>query len=153
MQHLSELFDSATGYCQQFADLLEQERQALLRQDMDSLQALIAAKTPLINTLSAAQQAIAAHLQQLGKPASLSAGDFIRSLQHAELAERHTRFLNAAELCQNANLQNARLIRHSQHINGSLLDLLRNQGEVTQSVYDRQGNTSRTGPGRPISRA
>lgn len=153
MQHLGELFASATEHCLRFADLLEQEKQALLEQDMDTLQALIDAKTPLIASLTASEQAIAAQLQQMGRPADTSLGDFIASLNEPELTERHAAFLNAAQACRDANLRNARLIRHSQHINGNLLDLLRNQGESSLDVYDRQGHASRARPGRPISRA
>ena len=153
MQHLSELFARATEYCQQFADLLEQEKQALLDQDMTSLQALVNAKTPLIASLNAAEQAIEAQLQHLGRPADARLGDFIQSLNDDRLTEQHAAFLNAAQRCQDANLRNARLLRHSQHINSSLLDVLRNQGEAGLAVYDRQGNASRARSGRPISRA
>lgn len=153
MQHLSELFARATEHCQQFTDLLDQEKQALLDQDLAGLQTLIDAKTPLIASLTAAEQAIAAHLQRTGKPTDLSLGDFVHSQNDSELTARHAAFLNAARACQQANLRNARLIRHSQHINSSLLDLLRNQGEASLNVYDRQGNASRVRTGHPISRA
>lgn len=153
MQHLSELFARATEYCQQFAELLEQEKQALLDQDMASLQALVDAKTPLIASLGATEQAIASQLLHLGRPAGASLGDFIQSLNDSTLAAEHAAFLNAAQACQDANLRNARLLRHSQHINSSLLDVLRNQGETSLGVYDRQGLASRARSGRPISRA
>lgn len=153
MQHLGALFASATQYCQQFADLLEQEKQALLDQDMDALQALVDAKSPLIASLSASEQAIETQLQQLGRPAGTPLGEFVVSLNDPELTERHAAFLDAAQACRDANLRNARLIRHSQHINSTLLDLLRNQGETSLDVYDRQGHASRTRSGRPISRA
>ncbi|MFA5679689.1 MAG: flagellar protein FlgN [Pseudomonas sp.] len=153
MQHLSELFAKATQHCQQFADLLDQEKQALLDQNMTALQALIEAKTPLIAALNEAETAIDAQLQQLGRPTGMPLSDFIPRLNDVQLAEQHATFLNAAQACQDANLRNARLIRHSQHINGNLLDLLRNQGETSLNVYDRQGNASRTASGRPISRA
>ena len=153
MQHLGELFASATEYCQRFAELLDQEKQALLDQDMAALQALIDAKTPLIASLAAAERAIEAQLKAMGRPADLGLGDFIPGLNDTELADRHAAFLNAAQACRDANLRNARLIRHSQHINSHLLDLLRNQGEASLDVYDRQGNASRARPGRPISRA
>lgn len=153
MQNLSELFARATEYCQKFAELLDQEKQALLAQDMTALQTLIDAKTPLITLLNETEQAIEVQLQQLGRPANTTLKDFILSLNDTNLAEQHTAFLNAAQACQDANLHNARLIRHSQHINGTLLDLLRNQGETSLNVYDRQGYTNRPLPGRPISRA
>lgn len=153
MQDLSALFAQATQHCQQFADLLDQEHQALLDQAMDTLDALTQAKAPLIAALVADEQALSAQCQKLGKPAADSLTDFIASLNAPELAGQHADFLAAAERCQNANLRNARLIRHSQHINSRLLDLLRNQGEASQNVYDRQGNASRSASGRPISRA
>ena len=153
MQHLSELFARATEHCQEFVDLLDQERQALLEQDMVTLQTLVEAKTPLIASLNAVEKALEQQLQQLGKPVEASPGDFIRSLNDASLAAQHADFLNSAQACQDANLRNARLIRHSQHINSTLLDMLRNQGETSLNVYDRQGNANRALTGRPISRA
>ena len=153
MQYLSELFTRATQHCQQFAELLDQERQALLEQDMPALDALIKAKAPLIASLQADEQAITAELQQRGRTDDGSLADFIRSLNDTTLAEQHSAFLAAAEACQSNNLRNAQLIRHSQHINSRLLDLLRNQGEASLNVYDRQGNASRAPSQRPISRA
>src|SRR5690606_20972886 len=100
----------ATEQCRRFADLLDQEQQSLLNQDMAALQALIDAKAPLILTLNEAEQAINTHLQQLGRPASASLGDFILSLNDPHLSAQHTAFLDAAQACQNANLRNARLI-------------------------------------------
>lgn len=153
MQDLSELFARATQHCEQFAELLDQEKQALLDQDMPTLDALTKAKAPLIESLAADGQALAAHCEQLGKPETVSLTDFIDSLNTPALARHHAEFLDGAERCQSANVRNARLIRHSQHINSSLLDLLRNQGEASQNVYDRQGNARRTASHRPISRA
>lgn len=153
MQDLSELFVRATQHCEQFADLLDQERQALLDQDMDTLGALTRAKAPLIESLAADEQALSVQCKALGKPENQSLTDFIRALNAPALADHHADFLAAAERCQSANVRNARLIHHSQHINSSLLDLLRNQGEASQNVYDRRGNASRTASQRPISRA
>lgn len=153
MQHLSELFASTTEYCQQFVDLLEQEKQALLDQDMTALQALVDAKTPLIASLQAMEQAIERQSRQLGRVDGTPLGDFIHSLNDTGLTEQHAAFLTAAQACEDANLRNARLLRHSQHINSSLLDVLRNQGEAGLNVYDRQGNAHRSSSGRPISRA
>ena len=153
MQHLSELFASATEYCQQFVDLLEQEKQALLDQDMTALQALVEAKAPLITSLNAAEQAIASQLQHLGRPENAPRGEFIQSLNDDQLTAQHAAFLGAAQACQDANLRNARLVRHSQHINSNLLDALRNQGEAGLDVYDRQGHASRAHSGRPLGSA
>src|SRR5690606_39668857 len=111
MQHLGELFASATEYCQRFAELLDQEKQALLDQDMAALQALIDAKTPLMASLAAAERAIEAQLKQMGRPADLGLGDFISGLNDTELADRHAAFLNAAQACRDANLRNAQIGR------------------------------------------
>ena len=43
MDHLNQLIAQATEHCQQFADLLDQEQQALLQQDMHALQPLVEA--------------------------------------------------------------------------------------------------------------
>ncbi len=153
MQQLAELFAKASQHCEQFSLLLEQEKQALLEQDMAVLETLVQAKTPLIAQLQADEQAISAHCLALGRDHDVSLTDFISSLEHPELATHHADFLAMAERCQQANLHNARLVRHSQHLNATLLDLLRNQGEASQSVYDRQGNASRGPSQRPISRA
>ena len=153
MQQLTELFAKATQHCEQFAQLLEQEKQALLEQDMAALEALVQNKAPLIDQLQADEQAISARCLALGRPQDAPLTDFISSLDNTDLAAGHTGFLAAAQRCQDANLHNARLVRHSQHLNSALLDLLRNQGETSQGVYDRQGNASRGPSHRPISRA
>jgi flagella synthesis protein FlgN len=51
-----------------------------------------------------------------------------------------------------ANERNARLIRHSQQATGQLLDLLRNQGESSQNIYDSQGLSSRSGTPRNLTK-
>lgn len=153
MHQLTTLFAQAAQHCEQFLQLLEQEKQALLEQDMLALEALTQAKTPLIAQLQADEHLITRHCQDLGRSEESSLTEFINSLGDAELIAQHADFLAAAERCQQANVQNARLIHHSQHINSSLLDLLRNQGETSQNVYDRQGNKARGPAHRPISRA
>lgn len=153
MQQLTTLFAQATQHCEQFLQLLEQEKQALLEQDMVALEALTHAKTPLINQLQTDEHVLTRHCHDLGRSEETSLTEFISSLGEAELTAQHAVFLTTAERCQEANVQNARLIRHSQHINSTLLDLLRNQGEASQNVYDRQGNTDRGPAHRPISRA
>ena len=153
MQHLSELFAKTTTYCQQFAELLATEKQALLEQDIATLQSVVDAKSPLITALNALESDIVSQLEALGKPSSMSPSDFIHNLNNNELTDQHTTLLEIMQACQDANLRNARLIRQSQHINRTALDMLRNQGESGLNMYDRLGNTSRTSTGRPISRA
>lgn len=153
MQQLTELFANASQHCEQFAQLLEKEKLALLGQEMAVLEALVHSKTPLIAQLQADEQVISSRCQALGREQDASLTDFINSLGNPELSAQHARFLAAAQQCQQANLHNARLVRHSQHLNSTLLDLLRNQGEASQNMYDRQGKASRGPSQRPISRA
>ena len=153
MRQLSELFARATTLCQQFTDLLDREKQALLDQDMTALQGLLEEKSAAMAALNEVHAEMTAQLQAAGMPEDLSPVDFIRGLGDDQLSRQHADFLDAAGACEEANLRNARLIRHSQHINSNLLDLLRNQGETSLNVYDRLGNANRARPGRPISRA
>lgn len=153
MTLLDQLFDQAIADCGQFAALLDQEQQALGEQDMAALEALLDAKTPLITTLNRHEQAIAASCLQAGKPPDERLEDYILALNDAGLAQRYDAFKLALQRCRDANERNARLIRHSQHTTSHLLDLLRNQGEASQSVYDRQGVTSRANPQRPLTKA
>lgn len=153
MRQLSELFARATTLCQQFTDLLDREKQALLDQDMTALQGLLDEKSAAMAALNDVHAEMTAQLQAAGMPEELSPGDFIRGLGDDQLSRQHADFLDAARACEEANLRNARLIRHSQHVNSNLLDLLRNQGETSLNVYDRLGNANRARPGRPISRA
>lgn len=153
MTLLDQLFDQALADCEQFAALLDQEQQALGEQDMAALEALLDAKTPLIATLNQHEQAITATCQQAGKLPDDRLEDYILSLDDTGLTERYDAFKLALQRCRDANERNARLIRHSQHTASHLLDLLRNQGEASQGVYDRQGVTSRATPQRPLTKA
>ena len=153
MQRLSELFATTAASCQQFVELLDAEKKALLEQDISALQSVVDAKAPLIDALKALEADIVSQLEVLGKPSSMSPSDFIHTLNNNELTDQHTTLLGIMQTCQEANLRNARLIHQSQHINRTALDMLRNQGETGLNMYDRLGNTSRTSTGRPISRA
>lgn len=153
MQQLSDALERAAALCRQFSDLLDREKQALLEQDMVALQALLDEKSGVITALNGAYGDLSTELLAAGRPDDISPGDFIRSLADDALSRQHADFLDAAQDCEEANLRNARLIRHSQHINSNLLDLLRNQGEASLNVYDRLGNANRVRSGRPISRA
>src|SRR5690606_509123 len=153
MRQLSELFARATTLCQQFTGLLDREKQALLDQDMTALQGQLEEKSAAMAALNDVHAEMTAQLQAAGMLEGLSRGDFSRGLGDDQLSRPHADFLDAARACEEVNLRNARLIRHSQHINSNLLDLLRNQGETSLNVYDRLGNANRARPGRPISRA
>src|SRR5690554_7671706 len=130
MRQLSELFARATTLCQQFTDLLDREKQALLDQDMTALQGLLEEKSAAMAALNDVHAEMTAQLQAAGMHEELSLGDFIRGLGDDELPRQHADFVDAARACEEDNLRNARLIRHSQHINSNLLDQLRNKVEI-----------------------
>ncbi|UAW97447.1 flagellar protein FlgN [Halopseudomonas nanhaiensis] len=152
MIDLQTIFDQAIQDCQQFLDLLDQEQDALGRHDMPELERLLDLKSPLIKALSLHDQAIAGWCQQTGKRPEQSLEHFIASLGQPQLVEGYDAFREVLERCQSANQRNARLVRHSQYATGHLIDLLRNQGESSQSVYDRQGLTSRSSSQRPLTK-
>ncbi len=153
MIDLHTIFDQAIQDCQLFLDLLDREQDALGRHDMTELERLLDAKSPIIKALSLHDQAIAGWCQQAGKQPGQSMESFIDSLGQPQLRQDYEAFRDALLRCQDANQRNARLVRHSQHATSHLIDLLRNQGESSQSVYDRQGLTSRAGSQRPLTKA
>ena len=63
MHLLQERFESAEQDCQRYLDLLEQERDALTRQDMAMLEPLLAQKRSLADTLVVHDQAIRHYCQ------------------------------------------------------------------------------------------
>ncbi|MAK74520.1 MAG: hypothetical protein CMK81_10545 [Pseudomonadales bacterium] len=152
MHPLQERFESAEQDCQHYLDLLEQERDALTRQDMAMLEPLLAQKRSLADALVVHDQAIrhycqthnisqdqlAAHIEQAGDP---------------QLQQGYQQFLEALANCKQANDRNARLVHHSQHSTRTMLDLLRNQGEPGSGIYDQLGNRSRSGITRNLSKA
>ncbi|HDZ57775.1 MAG TPA: flagellar protein FlgN [Pseudomonas xinjiangensis] len=152
MKDLEQLFDQATRDCEQFAELLDQEQDALIKQDMDVLESLLEAKTPLVTALNAHDETINSHAHLSGKLPDQTMESFVASLGHAGTSTSYSTFRQTLVRCQSANLRNARLVRHSQNANNHLVDLLRNQGESSQSVYDRQGITSRSNSQRPLTK-
>lgn len=153
MIDLQTIFDQAIQDCQQFLELLDREQEALNHHDMPELERLLDAKSPLIKALSLHDQAIAGWCKQAGKRPEQSLQDFVAVLGQPQLVESYEAFLDALQRCQTANQRNARLVRHSQHATGHLIDLLRNQGESSRNVYDRQGLTSRSGSQLPLTKA
>src|SRR5690606_25703502 len=142
-------FLDAAGACEE-ANL---RNARLIRHSQHLNSNLLDEKSAAMAALNEVHAEMTAQLQAAGMPEDLSPGDFIRGLGDDQLSRQHADFLDAAGACEEANLRNARLIRHSQHINSNLLDLLRNQGETSLNVYDRLGNANRARPGRPLSRA
>lgn len=150
---LQLLFDQAISDCEQFAQLLDEEQEALIQNDMGALELLLDSKAPLVSALNTHEQQINDLARQLGKSPEQSLEAFVESLGQNELAESYQSLRQHLTRCRDANLRNARLVRHSQHANSHLLDLLRNQGESSQAVYDRQGLATRSHSQRPIIKA
>ncbi|GGC87712.1 flagella synthesis protein FlgN [Halopseudomonas salina] len=153
MEQLEKVFLQAQPDCEAFAELLDQEQQALINRDMDELEKLLSAKAPLVDALAHHDLAIRTWCSQIGIAPGDGLEAHIRSSGAATLLEVYSAFQNALQRCQAANLRNARLVRHNQQATGRLLDLLRNQGEASQSVYDRQGVASRSGNQRNLTKA
>ncbi len=152
MEHMENVFSQAQLDCEAFAELLDQEQQALIDRNMAELETLLAAKTPLVNALAHHDHAIRAWCTQIGVAPGDSLQHYIETSGSPALSERYMAFQDALKRCQAANLRNARLVRHNQQATGHLLDLLRNQGESSQSVYDRQGLASRSGTQRNLTK-
>lgn len=143
--NLQQLFNEAVSDCEQFADLLQREQEALEQHQMDDLAALLQAKAPIIAKLNNHDAAINSCANAMGKRSEQSMEAFVASLKDSALTEQYGAFKALLIRCQDNNIRNARLVRHSQNANSHLMGLLRNQGETTQSVYDRQGLATSTG--------
>ncbi|QIB51613.1 flagella synthesis protein FlgN [Pseudomonas sp. OIL-1] len=150
---LKQLFDQAVSDCEQFVELLDREQQALIQNDMVTLESLLTSKAPLVSALNSHDQQINDQARQLGKIPEQTMEAFLEPLGQMELIESYQSLRQHLTRCRDANLRNARLVRHSQHANSHLLDLLRNQGESSQAVYDRQGLATRSHSQRPIIKA
>lgn len=152
MEQMEKALYQAQLDCEAFADLLDQEQQALIDRDMTELERLLAAKAPLVEALARHDQTVRSWCIEIGVAPGDSLKTHIQSIDFPGLLERYTAFQEALQRCQAANLRNARLVRNNQQATGHLLDLLRNQGESSQSVYDRQGLASRTGSQRNLTK-
>ncbi|QJD57676.1 flagellar protein FlgN [Pseudomonas sp. gcc21] len=150
---LKQLFDQAASDCEQFIELLDREQEALIQNDMVTLESLLNSKAPLVSALNGHDQQINDQARQLGKTPEQDMEAFLESLGQNELFESYQSLRQYLTRCRDANLRNARLVRHSQHANSHLLDLIRNQGESSQAVYDRQGLAKRSHSQRPIIKA
>lgn len=150
---LQQLFVQAISDCEHFVELLDQEQEALIKNDMVALESLLNTKAPLVSALNSHDQQINDCARQLGKSAQQDMESFVATLGEHDLIERYHVLRQQLVRCRDANLRNARLVRHSQHANSHLLDLLRNQGEASQAVYDRQGVATRGYSQRPIIKA
>ncbi len=153
MNQLQATLEEATQDCEAFVELLDREQQALLQQDVAQLQSLLEDKTPLLQALNRHDRQLHALAQREGKRPDQTLESFVTEHPDAAVFPAYDRFKAQLGRCQEANQRNARLIRHSQNANSHLLDLLRNQGESSQGVYDRQGLTSRSGSQRPLTKA
>lgn len=152
MEHMDKVFSQAQLDSEAFAELLDQEQQALIDRNMSELENLLSAKAPLVDALARHDYAIRAWCTQIGVTPGESLEQHIKSTESLALAQHYDAFRDALQRCQAANLRNARLVRHNQQATGHLLDLMRNQGESSQSVYDRQGLASRSGTQRNLTK-
>lgn len=152
MEHMEQTFDQAAADSVTFLELLDAEQQALVNRDMVALEKLLADKAPLVNALAQHDQAILSFCQQLSIEPGAGLQDYISAHGSASLQASYAAFKQALQKCQQANERNARLIRHNQQATSQLLDLLRNQGESSQNIYDRQGLASRTGSQRNLTK-
>ncbi|SDU17470.1 flagella synthesis protein FlgN [Halopseudomonas salegens] len=152
MQQLAALLETANHDCIAFLELLDAEQQALIESNMPALEQLLEHKAPLIKRLNQHDVQINEWLtaQQIAT-GDLSA--YLATHADSELQQSYQDFLGNLTQCQQASNRNAQLVAHNQHSTRHLLDLLRNQGESTQNVYDRQGLTRGPGGHRTISKA
>lgn len=153
MEQFEHLFANASQNCLDFADLLDRERDLLIARDMASLEVLLAEKAPLINTLTEHDQLISRLCKEHGILPGPDLEQWVLTHASDTVKQQFQSFKDALERCNSANERNARLVRHNQQATGHLLDLLRNQGESSQHVYDSQGITSRGSNNRSLSKA
>ncbi len=152
MQDLNAIIERTLEHGRQFIELLDQELAALSARDLQQLDTLVAAKAPLIEALSQLDSALTSYCQNQGLAA---AGELERHIHdtHGEgLHAQYRELLQTLQQCREANERNARLVHHNQHVTVRLLDMLRNQGEPSSNLYDRQGQIHGS-QGRPLSKA
>ncbi|GGE58017.1 hypothetical protein GCM10007421_35790 [Halopseudomonas oceani] len=152
MHALQERFQSAEHDCRQYLNLLDQERDALAKQDVEALEQLLEQKRPLTDALITHDQQIQRYCQA-NQISPEGLGEHIAQSGDATLEHQYQQFLAALAECKQANEHNARLVHHSQHSTRTILDLLRNQGEPSSGIYDQLGNRSRSGITRDLSKA
>lgn len=152
MEQLNALFSAATTDADNFTALLDIEHKALVDRDMPALEKLLAEKAPLVSKLSQHDRTIIAYCQQAGIQPGASLEQHLATAQPPELLSTYRAFKESLQRCQSANERNARVIRHSQQATSQLLDLLRNQGESSQNIYDSQGLASRSGTPRNLTK-
>lgn len=153
MEQIEHLFANASQNCLAFAVLLDTEQDALIARDMARLEVLLAEKAPLIKILTEHDQLIAQLCNELGVLPGPDLEKWVQAQGSDAVKQQFQAFKDALERCNSANERNARLVRHNQQATGHLLDLLRNQGESSQHVYDSQGISSRGSNNRSLSKA
>tara|TARA_R110000764_G_scaffold34761_5_gene77591 strand:+ start:43843 stop:44301 length:459 start_codon:yes stop_codon:yes gene_type:complete len=151
MHQLNAILQQADQDCERYLALTERERDAIVQQNMDELEKLLQEKRPLIDALAHHDQSIKSYCNA-HQVAAQNLQNHVASLGDTDLHAAYQRFLDNLEQCKAANDRNARLVRHSQNSTSSLLDLLRNQGESGQNIYDQLGNRSRSGISRDLTK-
>ncbi|MEH6493023.1 flagella synthesis protein FlgN [Halopseudomonas sp.] len=151
MHALKTIFQQADQDCEHYLALTERERQAIIEQNMDELELLLQEKRPLLEALARHDQTIKHYCTQ-HQISAQSLQSHVSDLNDEALSAAYQQFLDHLEACKTANDRNARLVRHSQNSTSNLLDLLRNQGESSQNIYDQLGNRSRSGVSRDLTK-
>jgi len=151
MHALNDILQQADQDCERYLALTEREREAIVQQSMAELEQLLQEKRTLIEALSRHDQSIKHYCSQQQISAQ-SLQSHVSGLNDEALSAAYQQFLEHLEACKAANDRNARLVRHSQNSTSNLLDLLRNQGESSQNIYDQLGNRSRSGVSRDLTK-
>lgn len=150
LQQLTDDLDLA----RQLLELAETELAALGERDLSRLEDILAQKQPLIMQLSQHGAERAALLKACRLPmdrlglATLLEGDALQ----AAILEAADQLGERLEACRSVNERNGRLIRANQAVVGSMLGILRGQGDAP-SLYDSRGATARVSHQRPLSQA
>lgn len=120
-------------------DLLRQEQKALGANDMASLDALVARKTALLDTIRERARSKVRHLVALGfKPASGSPSSFLQGLEEQELTHLWHAAYATMQSCLAANNVNGQVINHLQKRAGRLSDIIRGVNN-SQKLYGAAG--------------
>ncbi|BCD99259.1 flagella synthesis protein FlgN [Marinagarivorans cellulosilyticus] len=140
---LAKSISNDINACQNLLALLEQEREHLKKREIDSLDALIEAKSKLLNQLhqsaltrtqwtsqyqSEAQQSTASSAEQVFSQYAIENG----------LAEQWQKLQQLFKACQDANEVNGKVMMRSQSTHERLLNILRGQGN-NSPLYNGKG--------------
>ena len=139
-RHLTDLISSTQSLC----SLLLQERDALISRDHQQLQQILEQKREICS-------AIDQHSQALGPvPLSEQLAD-CPDAQRQELDRLHTSLLEQADLAQEYNAVNGKIVHRSQQSIRDLIHII--SGTDAELLYGHQGQTMASAQGTAIARA